>query len=261
MIIQGTYNKGFLPRGIQFFNFLWAALRFKRVKKIHNHFSGSLDSGVEYEAVWPYVERHSHYPVTHDNYREWYVPGNPKAVLEAMVGKHYQWNNFIFHIIKTFTGLWLGPVNAHELYCVEVVCRALIALGYKDVKPDWINYQLQTWLEQKSNDLNSGITEICNVSEKPGKLLTWLYDHFNSVRVLKIGKKFVSFLSAGPIIYLWVVLWGVFKAYQLHLHEAIFWQPWPDCMFASVLTLFWLMSFTPWIKTYYEEHFPKTNKK
>lgn len=262
MIIQGTYYKHFLARGIQFFTgFLHPLLRLKKIKKTDNHFSVSTDDGAEYEAVWPVVERHAHYPVKHKSYREWYVPGNPKQVLEFMVGKGYQWNNFIFHIIKILTGVWLGPVNARQLYCVEVATRALRALGYKEVQVDWNNYQLQRWLEKQAADPNSPIREIANVSEEPGKLLSWLYKKFQTISSIRIGKKYLSFMTAGPIIFLWVTLWGVFKSYQLYMHEHLFWQPWPDYMFAGILFLMWSFSFTDWVKNYYNDHYPQRNKK
>ena len=51
------------------------------------------------------------------------------AYLDAQVGKPYEVLNFLWHPVKTITGEWLGSRTDKQLYCYELVIRALNASG------------------------------------------------------------------------------------------------------------------------------------
>lgn len=48
-----------------------------------------------------------------------------KAYLERQVGKKYELINFLWHIVKVFTGKWYGKRNDDRHYCYELGIYAI----------------------------------------------------------------------------------------------------------------------------------------
>jgi hypothetical protein len=48
-----------------------------------------------------------------------------KNYLEAQVGKKYELINFLWHIVKVFTGKWYGKRNDKQHYCYELAIYSM----------------------------------------------------------------------------------------------------------------------------------------
>lgn len=147
----------FSARLIHLGMWLWAVLRFKKPKKIYNHFeigydglmsSGAVADGVENRLFADYLKEHDvedyvEYPISlsDDKY---------KVALEYIrrsEGIKYEYSNFLWHTVKIFTGLWLGNKTNRKLFCYEYGIRFLNYVKSYGLDPYMNPYEFKDWAD------------------------------------------------------------------------------------------------------------------
>ncbi|MFP4018898.1 MAG: hypothetical protein ACLFUH_06580 [Bacteroidales bacterium] len=138
---------------------LWAILRGLPTTKCYNHaevhvfdmVSGAIGGGVE-TRLWKEYKaefegcyfRFINYPLrlTDDQLQ------NGIKYLKKVEGRKYEFENFLWHIIKIITGKWKGDRNAKQLYCYEHVIRFLNATGKYNISPYLNPYEFKVWADK-----------------------------------------------------------------------------------------------------------------
>ena len=144
--IQAIRNKTFVPRAIHLGMWLYAVCNGYKPRKTYNHWSVIVDD-VEYEALAEGVVRHKYNPEKHEDYIEWTLKGDPKIYLEAQVGKHYEYSNFLFHTLRIIWPKWFGSWNDKKFSCIELCTRTMQLQGY-DVDKYMNPFELKRWLDE-----------------------------------------------------------------------------------------------------------------
>ena len=151
MRIQGSKSNAFLPLAIQLHQYFHALARFQPLRWICNHFSVIIGDW-EYEAIGKGVVKRPYSLQEHHYAKEWKIPLSPEKesevqrYLDSLVGKKYEYLNFLWHIIRIWFGRWIGGKN-DTFSCIELVNNALIAAGLPVSSYD-SPYETQTLLER-----------------------------------------------------------------------------------------------------------------
>lgn len=141
-----------------------------------NHGSSIVGSN-EWEAVAKGVVRHGYGTFKHMFATEWDIPTNKesqvRAYLESQEKKKYEIGNFLWHLLKIFTGLWWGSWNDDRHSCVELCARSLQVAGY-DI-PKYVN---------------------------PSELYEYLVNNFGEGKVVKAENGFINmfFYIFSPVL-------------------------------------------------------------
>ena len=55
--------------------------------------------------------------------------------LDSQREKKYEFVNFLWHVVYTLTGFWIGAKNDKKQYCIELVARAMNETGKYHIYP------------------------------------------------------------------------------------------------------------------------------
>jgi len=133
MKIQGIKSNAFLPLSIQLHQVFFAIARFLPIRWVSNHWSVVLGDW-EYEAIGRGVVKRPYSLKDHHYVTEWEIKLSPqkevaiRAYLDSLVGKKYEYLNFLYHIIRIWFGKWIGGKN-DTFSCIELVNSVLLRVG------------------------------------------------------------------------------------------------------------------------------------
>lgn len=144
---------------VQYIDWLWDnGTRLLTGKKLvplfaqDNHGSVILDKA-EYEAMSHGVEKKWYSLKGHHHANEWDIPTTKekevKKYLEDQIDKDYEYDNFIWHLLKVPFNKWFGAYNDKRHSCVELVARALIIAGVEGIEKYDSPYDLKRKLIEK----------------------------------------------------------------------------------------------------------------
>jgi hypothetical protein len=148
ILIFGEHTYHFSSRLVQIGMFLWQIIRFRKPRKIYNHWGFKIyDKDENYEAIAKGVEKTNRKLAS--NNKIWSVVIYPEAFeyLNKQVGKKYEYSNFLFHAFRIIFPKWFGNKTDKRHSCVELVSRTLIKSGYNINV--WSNpVELEDWLNK-----------------------------------------------------------------------------------------------------------------
>ena len=149
MIVIGEHTPNWSAKLIQFWMPVHALLRFRMPKFTYNHWliydekTGwvweATDEGVVKRTINEhYSERRfsQHYEIIRMNLN---LTGSERSAmidyLDSQREKKYEFVNFLWHVVYTLTGFWIGAKNDKKQYCIELVARAMNETGKYHIYP------------------------------------------------------------------------------------------------------------------------------
>lgn len=147
MQIYLIHTENFTARGIHFFMKLYCKIKNMSIPDIIYNHAAMYDEVTDYiyEADFPRVVRISHEDWSKKKKNKTAIikvihlttnTSDRRILLEylnAQVGKKYEVVNFLWHIIRIFTGKWYGSLTDNQHYCYELVIRAVNYLRGKKI--------------------------------------------------------------------------------------------------------------------------------
>lgn len=140
--------------------FLWCILRLKKPVKTFNHIeircgeytSGAVPEGVKTRKWEPYISRIKN--VEWIDYELNITDSELKhgqMFLKMSEGIPYEFENFIWHLIKIITGVWVGSKSNNHTYCYEHVIRFLNYTFDLKLDPFLNPYEFKVWIDKHYN--------------------------------------------------------------------------------------------------------------
>ncbi len=150
-------SHNFTARLIHLGMWLWAVLRFKKIRRTYNHCevgydnlsSGAIAKGVKTRDWNVVLKEHKwmewmEYKIelTQDEWIKGY------SYLVDVEDTKYEFENFWWHLVKIITGKWKGSTKAKELYCYEHGIRFLNATGKYKLNNYMNPYEFKLWCDR-----------------------------------------------------------------------------------------------------------------